>query len=1148
MTWYDKAGVSLRRFPSRTQGLTRSAQAFLIASLHLNDRENMAVVTADNGAAETLANDVAFFLGGSKDIIYLPQTEALPYEPASGSPEIASARQSALSRLGAKSASPFILIAAAAGLLQKCPAPEKVESFHLVEGSEIDRAALEEFLALTGYDRSDPVAEPGAFAFRGGLLDCYPPNESGPVRVEFFGDTVESIRRFNPDTQRSQENLRSVTLPPARETNYHRVDKETLLKRFAATGGHPTRVLQAAENGIFFPGMDWYFSLFHPDAATPMDYLPGDLPIITCEPEKIAEHLETFERELLRGYEASLERWENYCKPTDLFADKKSFEEWVDTSPGTKFVEISSTPDGPDCRTIPARDPERLHGVFNRFIYDCRERLGNGFTVMFVTRGEETIKRASLLMAEDGLGFSDAGNAVSLLTSPDGVPRLLSVVGDLSEGFVLDDASLAVITEEEVFGRHAPARGEKRKRKTAFVTGFADVKSGDYVVHRDHGVGLYHGMKRVHAGERTDEYLEIEYDEEQRLFLPISSIQLLEKFSSAGGPRPKLDRLGGQSWARTKEKVKKGIMRMAKDLLEIYARRKTGKANVFAPDGNFHGEFADTFGFAETPDQAQAIADVSEDMSSDKPMDRLVCGDVGYGKTEVAMRAAFKAAVDGKQAALLVPTTLLANQHYENFKRRMEPFGIKVELLSRFVSPKEGKDVIARLATGGVDVVIGTHKLLQKDVKFSSLGLVIIDEEHRFGVAHKERLKKMRETVDVLTLTATPIPRTLHMSISGIRDISVINTPPPERHSITTFVRKFNGGIISEAIQREMARGGQVFFLHNSVKSIYKMVGWIKKIAPGSRVEAAHGQMSGKELEEIMDRFVRRKIDVLACTTIIESGLDIPNANTIIVNRADKFGLAQLYQLRGRVGRGKHRAYAYMLVPATLSPDARKRIKAIEELSQLGSGFKLAARDMEIRGAGNLLGPQQSGNITAVGFETYCRMLEEAVEELKSGHSAARVAEPALALDFAGRLEESYIPALEQRMDFYYRLHRAETPEDARQIAEELADRFGPPPEKAQKVVDAVLIKIGATRAGLERLELADGELTLAFPPSSKSAPETAVVAADFFLAGKIRASSGNRITVDISTVPHEKRPVMVADFLFRLKPFEGEKSTDFAD
>ncbi|MBI3736759.1 transcription-repair coupling factor, partial [Candidatus Sumerlaeota bacterium] len=1121
MTWYAKAGAALRKFPARIQGLTRPAQAFLLANAFLNDRESFAIIVPDNATAERMAADLAFFLGGQENIIYLPQIEALPYEPSAPTPEIASARQSALYRLGAENA-PYILVSAAAGMLQKCPKKSAALSFPLVKGKDVDRASLEDFLAHTGYLRADPVAEPGGFAFRGGVMDCWPPNENGPLRVEFFGDEVESIRRFNADTQRSLGHMETATLPPARETHYLGVDSAALFGRFENSGMEiPQRALLAVQNKMFFPGMEWYFPLFRHDSVTPMDYLPGNIPVVLCEEEKVAEHLEIFEKEYAVGYDAALEKGEQYCPPGAIFADKALLLEWIQTSPGTRLSEISDEPEGAQCVTFKAREAERLHGVFSRFIYDCRERLEKGTTVLFVCRNEETIGRAGKLMGEEGMGFERLaqGSLPEFLQSSRETPRLVAITGDLPEGFVLDEARLAVITEEEVFGRHTAPRREKRRRTTAFATDFSNVKPGDYVVHRDHGVGLYHGMKSVPVGARVDEYLEIEYAEDQRLFLPISSIHLLEKFSSAGGPRPTLDRMGGQTWARTKEKVKKGIMRMAKELLEIYAMRKMGRAYAFAPDGNFHRDFADTFGFVETPDQAQAILDVAADMEADKPMDRLVCGDVGYGKTEVAMRAAFKAAVDGRQTAVLAPTTLLANQHLANFKNRMAPFGIKVEMLSRFVQPKLHKEILARMAAGDADVIIGTHKILQKDVVFARLGLVIIDEEHRFGVAHKERLKKLRETVDVLTLTATPIPRTLHMSISGIRDISVINTPPPERHSITTFVRKFNAGIIAEALNRELARGGQIFFLHNSVNSIYKMATWLKKLVPSLRAEVAHGQMSGRELEEIMEKFIRRKTDMLVCTTIIESGLDIPNANTIIVNRADKFGLAQLYQLRGRVGRGKHRAYAFMLVPPNMGPVAKKRIKAIEELSDLGSGFKLAARDMEIRGAGNLLGPQQSGNITAVGFETYCRMLEEAVEEIRSGKGeiAPRRAETALSLDFAGRLEEAYIPSLEQRMDFYYRLHRSEEMEEARQLAEELEDRFGPMPEKAQKVVDAVLIKIAAIRAGLEKLELAGGELSLTFPPSYAKALEIVADGAAFFKGRVVGVNSGNRITLDIS-------------------------------
>ncbi|MBI5178837.1 MAG: transcription-repair coupling factor [Nitrospinae bacterium] len=1130
--------------PIRVQGLTPSAEAFVISFFFQRQAERMVIIVPDNAEAERLVADIGFFFGDVERIVYLPQWETLPYEPVSNTPEIAAQRHLALARL-ALDGGRFLLVTTPAALLQKAVEPSvAADAFFLLQpGAAVDRKTLEEFFALTGYEHGDPVREPGTFAFRGGLLDCWPPQERMPFRVEFFGDEVETVRRFDPGTQRSMGGAVSVTLVPAREPHYYGTDIPALLARtdaFARDTGKDMAFLRIRlENRQFFPGMERFLSLFYPSATAPLWALPNGAALIVCGAELIAEHLALFHKEIETGYGEALGRVEHVPPPSALYEPTETFEQFLQETPGLRFSEIADEPDGPHCLTISARDADRLHGVFSRFIYDCRQRLATGGSLLFVARGEETLNRVSSLLAEEEMGFvqiarEDLPRIVQEFSgSEPPAPRLMATIGNLSAGFLLEAVNLAVITEEEVFGRHAlPRRRERVRRAAAFATDFSDVKPGDFVVHRDHGIGLYHGMKTVSAAGAADEYLEIEYAEDQRLFLPISSTHLLEKHSSGGGHRPVLDRIGGQTWAKTRERVKKGIMRMAKELLEIQARRNTGKAHAFSPDGHFHREFADSFGFAETPDQALAIADVAGDMEADKPMDRLVCGDVGYGKTEVAMRAAFKAALDGRQTAVLAPTTLLVNQHLANFKRRMEPFGIKVAALSRFVPAKERSAALAALTAGGVDIVIGTHRLLQKDVSFAKLGLVIIDEEQRFGVAHKERLKQLRETVDVLTLTATPIPRTLHMAVSGIREISVINTPPPERLSIKTAIRKFGDETVVEAVNRELSRGGQVFFVHNSVQSINRMLAYLQKIVPGARMAAAHGQMSGTELEEIMERFIRHRLDVLVCTTIIESGLDIPNANTIVVNRADKFGLAQLYQLRGRVGRGRHRAYAYLLVPGTLSPVARKRMKAIEELSELGSGFKLAARDMEIRGAGNLLGSQQSGHINDVGFETYCRMLEEAVEELKTG-VAPEGAEVILSLDFAGKLEESYIPALDQRMNLYSRIHKAESADEIRQAAEELADRFGPLPDRAQKLFDAAFIRWASGALGLERVELAGGMLGLFLRAGSHAAPAIAAETPAHFKGG-VATAGPNALKIDLAGIVPEKRPSSVAGFLVR--------------
>ncbi|MEE8484821.1 MAG: transcription-repair coupling factor, partial [Nitrospinota bacterium] len=954
--------------------------ALYTAALFSETGKNILAVAPDPALAETLFGNICFFAGGpggKKNVLYLPQFETLPYEPLSPHPDIAAARIKTLILMAEKK-EPYVLVTTPAALSQKC-APENMleKSFmHIKVGDSTDREKLAEFFALGGYVFSDPVEEPGAFAFRGGILDCYPPDEETPLRIEFFGDEVESIRRFDVETQRSMKFLRETAVPPMKETNYLNSDPGFIVGNLdkldamgsggsGNSGSSPAlaRVRASFLNREFFPAMERFLPLFYEKTAAPADYLPEDVAAVLFEPEKINEHIDLYRDQINEGYEGTGGRGELYPRPEELFVDDEKLKSLLDALPGLTLASLSVEEDGGCCVSVKASEMERLRGAFSRFIYDCKNRLKEGVSTMVAVRDEKSARRIKNLFADEDIGVTELGPEelkdrlrscmAEAKTKIPGMPApaVMATVGNLSSGFYLPSARIALITEEEIFGRHVEAR---KKRLAVFATDFSDVKPGDYVVHRDHGVGIYHGASTVSTRGAKDEYLELEYSDNQSLFLPISSIHLLEKYSGAGGPKPPLDRMGGKTWDKTRAKIKKGIMKMAKELLATYARRQTEKAFAFSKENHFSREFSDSFEFTETPDQAAAIGDVIKDMESENTMDRLVCGDVGYGKTEVALRAAFKAALDGKQTAVLCPTTLLVNQHLKNFKSRLAPFAARVEELSRFVPKPRQKEILDELKNGKVDIVIGTHRLLQKDVKFSSLGLLIVDEEQRFGVRHKERLKKMSASLDVLTLSATPIPRTLHMSISGIRDISIINTPPPGRRSIKTFIRKFSGETVKHAVDRELSRGGQVFFVHNKVETIQSMHTYVKKLLPSVRVSVAHGQMPARELEKTMENFVKRRIDVLLCTTIIESGLDIPNANTIIINGADKFGLAQLYQLRGRVGRARHRAYAYILVPDAMTPLAGKRIKAVEELSELGSGFKLAARDMEIRGAGNL--------------------------------------------------------------------------------------------------------------------------------------------------------------------------------------------------
>ena len=1145
----------------RVQGLTPSSQALVLSQLFYGKEKSILLLTADNGEAERFADDISFFLGNSGSVIFLPQWEILPYEPLSPHVDIASTRRTALQRLlkAKKNSTPIICVTTFAALMQKTPPMEVIGTglFTIKKGEEVDIGALKSFLVSAGYFFNDPVDEAGCFAFRGGILDIFSPSLKNPIRIELFGDEVDSIRSFDLDSQRSIEWLNSVEIPPLKETAYGAIDTEWLMENLSALEERHSISLSEIRNRFaskeFFPAMELYLPYFYRETPSPMRFLPDDFNVVVSEPERCDERRELFLSEIETGYAEAIERKDYYPSPDELFANEEELSFTTNEAKVLEFYGISTSDESERCVSFLARDSDRYHGAFNRFVYDAKEHIKKGISTLIVVRAESSIERVEKFMAGEEVGILKIStNDVKALTSSiladdNKPPRIMVTVSSgFTSGFISEKLKLSVITEEEIFGRSRLV-GKKRapKKEAVFASAFSDIAPGDYVVHRDHGIGVYNGIRHVAVGakEASDEYLELEYAESQLLFLPLSSVYLVEKYSGGGGARPALDRMGGKTWQKTREKVRKGIFEMAGELLEIFAKRQTGTAYKFSTDNVMNNEFSDSFEFSETEGQAAAIDDVLRDMASDKPMDRLVCGDVGYGKTEIAMRAAFAASLDGKQTAILTPTTLLARQHWENFSQRMTKFGVTVEMLSRYVTPQQQKETIEKIRNGKVDVVIGTHRLLQKDIIFGDLGLIIIDEEQRFGVAHKEKLKKLRATVDVLTLTATPIPRTLHMAISGIREISIISTPPPNRLSIKTLIRRKGDEVIKEAVNRELSRGGQIFFVHNSVETIQGTRTYLNSIVPSARIMVAHGQMGSGELEKAMDAFIHHKVDILLCTTIIESGLDIPNANTIIVNRADKFGLSQLYQLRGRVGRDKHRAYAYLLVPDSLTPIARKRIKAIEELSELGSGFKLASRDMEIRGTGNLLGSQQSGQITAVGFETYCRMLSEAVEEIKTGSVSSKV-EMEMDLEFTGKLEESYIPALEQRMDFYNRLYRCEKPDELEQIVGEMIDRYGQPTDKAKKLFDAMLLRIAGSRLGIAKLSLKGRELTLQFPDSSGSASDVAEAAVLKF-PGKTKPVGNNVLVIDISSLLASGKMKGVQDFLLGIPVSVNQKKED---
>jgi transcription-repair coupling factor (superfamily II helicase) len=804
-------------------------------------------------------------------------------------------------------------------------------------------------------------------------------------------------------------------------------------------------------------------------ASSLLEYLPATAPVVIDSPRLLDE-------------------------PTEEAPDRPSLGERLGERQRIE-LELVAGASGPSGFTLDTHAVGRYSGKFAQLADELARWRREGFRVRLVAADAHQADHLRQILHEHGL----EALATAMLDGPEG---LAIVVGECGSGFSIPALGFILLTETEIFGARRRTLKRPRFQRGSPLGAFTDLAVGDLVVHEDHGIGRYLGLRTMSVGGREGDFLLLEYAEGEQLYLPVERLDLISKYLGGDAGAARLDRLGGASWQRVKESVRAALRDMAEELLKLYARRVVAEGHGFSLDTPWQREFEAAFRFEETPDQLRAIEDAKHDMETDRPMDRLVAGDVGYGKTEVALRAAFKAVADGTQVAVLVPTTVLAQQHFGTFSERFAPFPARVELLSRFRAPAEQKVVIEGLGTGAVDVVIGTHRLLSKDVTFKNLGLLIIDEEHRFGVAHKERLKQFRASVDVLALTATPIPRTLYMSLSGVRDMSVIETPPLDRLPVETMIRRFSKAVIKEALERELARGGQVFFVHNRVQSLPSMTRLLQQLVPDARIAMAHGQMRERELEAAMVKFVSGQADVLVSTAIIESGLDIPASNTIVVNRADRFGLAQLYQLRGRVGRERQQAYCCLLVPADgrVDEQAQRRLRALQELTELGSGFKLALRDLEIRGAGNLLGAQQHGHIAAVGFDLYSKLLTEAVRELR-GEPAATTVEPVVSVDVEGFLPEDYVPEVNQRLALYKRLAGAQADAEVADLRAELSDRFGPLPEPGQQLLDIVRIRVAARALGIERIEAGEGRALVTFAPATPVEPQR--------LVGAIQRSRG---------------------------------------
>ncbi len=1034
----------------------------MFAALFESRRTGQVWLCGNNREAEETARLLRVFLSDPKAVLVIPGVEADPYRELSPHPEIAERRAAALWNL--LQGFEGILVTTPASVLSRLPAPQLFLSrcVHLEAGSFMPRDHLISTLRSMGYVREDPVSEIGEFSFRGGIVDLYSPAHPNPVRIEFFGDEVESVREFEPSSQRSTRLAVRCDIVPMREMavteaeirRWHEAAPEYWKETRFAESLMEKR--QFTENGELFNGFEYLFPLVVETESSLFDCLgPAGRLLIAPNCRAMLEDAVKAEESLWNRFQdCSLEGI--LALPPDKLFHSSSWLDSVLTNLGAFRLEELATDSAAETR-IDIRTEKRYRGRVQQLLDDMKNWEKRGERAVFAIPSRGMAERVVDIFREYDvmLHWSRDEGFSSALRYPRAV-----AIGDIGEGFYWPELRLHVLTEEDVLGEARqrsvpPRRTRSGEGADRFVSTFRDLKKGDFVVHVEHGIAKYGGLKKIGVEKDLREFVLLIFRDEARLYVPVDRLDLVQKYSGAGLAAPRIDRLGGASWEKTRTRIKKSMRNLAEGLLKLYAARESASGFAFSPDDELMREFEAAFEYQETPDQRATIKDVKRDMESSRPMDRLVCGDVGYGKTEVAMRAAFKAIADNKQVAVLAPTTVLAFQHFNTFQERFRGFPVCIEFVSRFRSKAEIRESIRKASEGRADILIGTHRLLSKDVRFHDLGLIIVDEEQRFGVAHKERLKKLKTEVDVLTLSATPIPRTLNMSLIGIRDLSLIETPPKDRLAIQTAVVKFSRNIIRSAVDLEMRRQGQVFFVHNKVETIYSMARMIQEILPEARVAAAHGQMPEADLEKVMLDFLDYRFDVLVCTTIIENGLDIPRANTLIVNQADRFGLSQLYQLRGRVGRSYRRAYAYLLVPAeeVLGAEARKRLAAIKEFSDLGSGFRLAAMDLEIRGAGNLLGGEQHGHINAVGFEMYLKLLEQTVEELKGGGLPERVA-TRMDLKLEIQIPEHYIDDANQRLWLYKRLTTAPTGEALQNLRDEVIDRFGRCPRSVENLFE----------------------------------------------------------------------------------------------
>ncbi len=1051
------------------RGIDGSSDALVLSELFECGDSTVLTIVENNKAAETLAQECTTFLD-QENVLVFPTRDAVPYNMKSPFGPTVETRFSVLSELlnGEKR----LIIAPYSSLMQRIiPGRALFNSIIRIEtGVELSVTDLAQWLTDSGFHREDQVNDLGTFSIRGGILDIYPFMADNPYRIEFWGDTVESIREFDVFTQKSSKHKKGIEIFPMREFRFSEAQIDSALQKMnshAQENGADLSAVHKLEHQWKsirdFEAIEWYLHWFDTDTVSVLDYLPGNATIVWDDLVPLERRLDECRQNYTRHIERVPEIFKPLVSPADkLLLSDSAIEDQFEFYTCI-YIETLDYPKDTKCFSFSfTRQPE-LRRDLDSIIDTISAYYSDGYRCVIVSSNLGHGERLVELLG-------DKGSFIEVCT------------GDLQEGFICKDSNLLLYTENQIFNRaHRPLK--KKKQKNAIpISSFDSLNPQDFVVHEDHGIGKFLGIERIKAAQTVSDCMVILYAENGKVYVPVEDFHKVQKYLGRESTPPTLSKLGSASWERLKKRTRESLVEMAQELIELYAKRQHLEGIPFVGDNLWQKEFEDSFIYEETPDQHRAIKEVKEDMESKKPMDRLVCGDVGFGKTEVAMRAAFKAVMSGYQVAVLAPTTILAAQHLSTFTERMSSFPVKLAGLSRFQSRREQQQAIEKLQSGDVDIVIGTHRIFSEDVKFKNLGLLIVDEEQRFGVKHKEKLKHFRYKVDVLSLTATPIPRTLHMSLVGARDLSIINTPPRNRLPIETNVSEYHDDLVKSAIETELQRGGQVYFVNNRIGNLPELQDKIEQLAPKARVISAHGQMNEHDLEMVMKEFIAGRYDVLLSTVIIENGLDIPNVNTIIVNRADTLGLSQLYQLRGRVGRSSEQAYAFLLTPTfkQIKDDSLKRLKALEQYTELGSGFQIAMRDLEIRGAGNLLGTRQHGFIAAVGFELYCKLLQEAVDEIKGTKALRSVAETKLEIPLEAYLPTQYIADGPTRIAVYQEISSAASSEEITEMEKTLSDRFGALPEVVRALILLIKIKICAQKIGSSRVIL-NNQGTLTF-------------------------------------------------------------------